>query len=71
LPRDIGREEALDAGRLVVWDSGTGVGVAALDARLRVVVVVAGVLGTSFFESFLESFVGGRIGVEAFFGEDG
>jgi hypothetical protein len=69
LPRDVGRDDALDGGRLVGSASGAGVGVAAADVLLLVIVVeiAAGLLSS--FESFLLSFVGGRMGVEAFFGD--
>ena len=70
-PREVGREDALDGGRRVGSTSGAGVGVAAADVLLRVIVVEIGAgLLTSFFESLLFSFVGGKIGVEAFFGDD-
>jgi len=69
-PREVGREEALDDGRRVGSTSGAGVGVAAADVLLLVMVVeIAAGLLSSFFESFLFSFVGGKIGVEAFFGD--
>jgi hypothetical protein len=71
LPREVGREEALDGGLRDGKTSGAGVGVAAADTLLLVIVVeIAAGLFSSFFESFLLSLVGGKIGVEAFFGDD-
>ena len=69
-PREVGREDARDGGRRVGSTSGVGVGVAAADVLRRVIVVeIAAGLLSSFFESFLLSLVGGKIGVEAFFGD--
>ena len=73
LPRDAGREEALDGGRLSGGGacSGAGVGVAAADIRLRVTGGATTGCLTSFFESFFESLVGGRMGVAGFLGDAG
>jgi hypothetical protein len=60
-----------EVGRLSGSGSSTGAGVAAAEVRRGRVLVAVSTTGflTSFFAGFLDSLVGGKIGVEDFFGD--